>query len=312
MLISQVTSMQGMNQSNPENIPDLSLIASSTQDEHEKESLIQTIQSLSLELQQTLVIDNLLHIFCEKVAALIPCDSVAYENKMKDICWQSGETSQHQCQYQLTLNGESLGAVSCTRSHPFSAHDLQIIEWLVAILIYPVRNALLYLDALSSALKDGLTGAGNRMAYDEAISREMDKAQRNNQKMALLIVDIDHFKNFNDHYGHATGDKVLAAVCKDMQKTLRRSDLLFRYGGEEFAVILSPSDSHLAEQIAERLRQSVANLKLGQGKKKLSITISLGAAEIKQKDTPKKIFERADKALYRAKNNGRNQVGIAA
>ncbi len=310
--------MQGMTQSNPEKIPDLSLIASSTQDEHEKEALIQTIQSLSLELQQTLVIDNLLHIFCGKVATLIPCDSVVYENTNQAICWQSGEAARHICQYQLTLNGESLGSVCCTRSHPFSAHDLQVIEWLVAILIYPIKNALLYLDALSSALKDGLTGAGNRMAYDEAISREMDKAQRNNQTMALLIIDIDHFKNFNDNYGHAIGDKVLAAVCKDMQKTLRRSDLLFRYGGEEFAVILSPSDSNLAEQVAERLRHSVAELKLGKytgegrNKEKLSVTISIGAAEIRQNDTPEKIFKRADKALYQAKNNGRNQVGIAA
>ncbi len=304
--------MQGMVQSNPDNIPDLSLIASSTQDKQEKEALIHTIQTLSLELQQTLVVDNLLHIFCEKVANLIPCDSVSYENTDKNISWQSGQTAKHHCQYQLTLNGESLGSVCCTRNHPFSSQDLQVIEWLVAILIYPIRNALLYLDALSSALKDGLTGAGNRMAYDEAILREMDKTQRSDQKMALLMVDIDHFKNFNDNYGHATGDKVLQAVCNEMQRTLRRSDMLFRYGGEEFAIILSPSDSQLAEQIAERLRQAVANLVLAHGNEQLSITISLGAAEIKQKDTPEKIFKRADKALYCAKNNGRNQVGIAA
>lgn len=304
--------MQGTAQSNPKDIPDLSVIASSTSDIQEKEILIHTIQSLSLELQQTLVIDNLLHIFCEKVAALIPCDSVSFENKEKDIFWQSGENKKHHCQYQLNLESVSLGTVVCTRSHPFSDYDLQIIEWLVAILIYPVRNALLYQEALSSALKDGLTGAGNRMAYNDAINREMDKAQRNHQKLALLIIDIDHFKQFNDQYGHATGDKVLKSVCDVMQNTLRRSDMLFRYGGEEFAVILSPTETHLAKQIAERLRKAVSDLTLKYNNENLSITISLGAAELKKQDTPDAIFKRADEALYHAKNNGRNQVSIAA
>jgi len=304
--------MQGMAQSNPNDIPDLSVIASSASDSEEREALIHTIQSLSLELQQTLVIENLLHIFCEKVAALIPCDSVCFENKEKNIFWQKGETAQHHCQYQLNLEGVSLGTVVCTRAHPFSDHDLQIIEWLVAILIYPVRNGLLYQEALFSALKDGLTGAGNRKAYDDAINREMDKATRSHQKLALLIVDIDHFKNFNDSYGHANGDKVLQSVCLEMQKTLRRSDMLFRYGGEEFAIILSPTETHLAKQIAERLRKAVANLKLNLNNETVSITISLGAAEIKKQDTPEVLFKRADDALYQAKNNGRNQVSIAA
>ncbi len=304
--------MHSIAQTNPEQIPDLTLIASSSENNERQRQLTHAIQSLSLELQQTLVLDKLLHFFCEKVVDLVPCDSVRYSNNDLNLTWQHGDSEQHSCLYQLNLAETSLGEVVCTRSHPFSADDLQVIEWLVAILIYPIKNALLYKRALDASLKDGLTGAANRSAYDEALDRELAKTRRTNKSLSLLVIDIDNFKKFNDNYGHALGDKVLQAVSHEIENCLRTSDRLFRYGGEEFTVILSDTNGNLASIIAERLRTAVSSLKVIENDKSHSVTISIGAAETRNSDNSDSLFERADEALYNAKNTGRNRVELAA
>jgi len=304
--------MHSIAQTNPEKIPDLTVIAAKTQNNERQLQLTQAIQSLSLELQQTLVLDNLLHFFCEKVVNLVPCDSVRYSNDTLNLSWQHGDSKEHSCLYQLNLGDANLGEINCTRSHPFSAEDLQVIEWLVAILIYPVKNALLYKKALDASLKDGLTGAANRSAYDETLERELAKSCRNNTNLSLLVIDIDNFKNFNDSYGHSLGDKVLQSVSHEIEKCLRSSDRLFRYGGEEFTVILSDTNGNLASVIAERLRIAIASMVVSENNQKHSVTISIGAAETRNSDTSESIFERADQALYSAKNSGRNKVEVAA
>jgi diguanylate cyclase (GGDEF)-like protein len=304
--------MHSIAQTNPEQIPDLTVIANNSQNNARQQQLTHAIQSLSLELQQTLVLDKLLHFFCEKVVNLVPCDSVRYSNAELDLSWQHGNSQEHSCLYQLNLNGANLGEVVCTRSNPFSDEDLQVIEWLVAILIYPVKNALLYKRALDASLKDGLTGAANRSAYDESLERDLAKSRRNNKNLSLLVIDIDNFKNFNDNFGHALGDKVLQSVSQEIQQNLRTSDRLFRYGGEEFTVILSDTNGDLASIIAERLRTAIANLIISENHINHSVTISIGAAETKSTDDSESLFERADEALYNAKKTGRNKVELAA
>jgi len=304
--------MRSIAQTNPEHIPDLTVIANNAQNTERQQQLNVAIQSLSLELQQTLVLDKLLHFFCEKVVDLVPCDSVRYTNDDLNLTWQHGDSQEHSCLYQLNLSDANLGEVICTRSHPFSDEDLQVIEWLVAILIYPVKNALLYKHALDASLKDGLTGAANRSAYDESLGRDLAKSRRNNTSLSLLVIDIDNFKNFNDSFGHALGDKVLQSVAQEIQKSLRTSDRLFRYGGEEFTVILSDTNGNLASVIAERLRHAIANLVLNENQINHSVTISIGAAETRNSDNSETLFDRADEALYNAKNSGRNKVELAA
>ncbi len=304
--------MQSIAQTNPEQIPDLSLIAKRADNDERQQQLTNAIQNLSLELQQTLVLDKLLHIFCEQVVNLVPCDSVLFTNTDLDITWQNGKTRQHSCLYQLNLDDNILGEVTCTRSSPFSSEDLQIIEWLVAILIYPIKNAILYKSALDASLRDGLTGTANRTAYDETLEREIANSSRHNKELSLLVIDIDNFKSFNDNFGHAVGDKVLQAVAVEIKKSLRSSERLFRYGGEEFTVILSDTDGRVAALIAERLRNAIASLHIGDRSKHHKVTISIGATEFKNDDDSISLFERADEALYQAKNNGRNRVELAA
>jgi len=215
------------------------------------------VTRLALKLQQTIELAPLLQIFCQETVNLIPCDSVRYQNKMNVFNYQAGEINVHRCRYQLELEGESLGEIECTRKKPFSMRETDLIERLLSLLIYPLRNALLYQKAVAEAHRDPLTQISNRAAFDEALNREICSYKRHNTNFALMMIDIDFFKQVNDTYGHIAGDSVLKAVSQIIHKTIRRSDEVFRYGGEEFVVILSNTELEGAKFIAERVRREI-------------------------------------------------------
>ncbi len=160
---------------------------------------------------------------------------------------------------------------------------------------------------------DALTGLGNRRAFDEVKQREFLRARRGNAPLALLLCDIDHFKRFNDTYGHSQGDDCLARVAKALRQTLLRpGDVVTRIGGEEFAVLLPETGATAALGIAERLRQATIELDIPHAGSDTAghVTLSIGAACLDPvADTEfESLFHRADQALYRAKHAGRNQV----
>ena len=163
-------------------------------------------------------------------------------------------------------------------------------------------------ESEAKALVDSLTNVLNRNAYNLKITQLVHEFKRYKEKWALLVLDIDHFKKFNDKYGHKTGDQVLKSVAGTVTNTIRMSDSVFRYGGEEFVVILSRIDDQSASRLAEKIRQEIERDYYVDGDKKLKVTISIGAAIISENDTESSLFERADKALYQAKENGRNRV----
>jgi two-component system cell cycle response regulator len=160
---------------------------------------------------------------------------------------------------------------------------------------------------------DGLTGIFNRRAFDEIITRELRRAQRNQKPLALTMIDIDAFKLYNDKYGHQLGDETLRAVANALEAgAVRGGDHVARYGGEEFAVIMADTDEAGAVQVAEQLRQSVESLQIEHGANPAApvVTISMGvyAAVPDHHDLPGTYVHRADRALYRAKHSGRNRV----
>jgi two-component system chemotaxis family response regulator WspR len=160
---------------------------------------------------------------------------------------------------------------------------------------------------------DGLTGLANRRLFDAALEREWRRALRQQTQLAIVMMDIDHFKLYNDHYGHLAGDDCLKQVAGALQTCLRRpGDLLARYGGEEFVALLADTDQAGAMLLANYARQAVENLGLPHAKSPVAkvVTVSLGvAATAPQKGLPAAgLVEAADQALYRAKKRGRNQV----
>jgi diguanylate cyclase (GGDEF)-like protein len=161
---------------------------------------------------------------------------------------------------------------------------------------------------------DGLTGIANRVRFDEALQREWRRAHRVRGPVAVLMIDVDHFKRFNDHYGHAEGDECLKAVARALEDNVRgeATDVLARYGGEEFAAVLGDTDLEAAREIAERLRAEVEALGIPHADSPVTahVTISIGVASRQPSDPDSAValVQSADHKLYRAKEAGRNQV----
>ncbi len=171
------------------------------------------------------------------------------------------------------------------------------------------RESLRYL-----ALHDSLTGLVNRNEVLERLKSETDRSSRDGSSVGVLLVDIDHFKLVNDRYGHADGDQVLVEVASRMRSTLRSYDIVGRYGGEEFLVILPGCDSLKAELQAERLREAIAGKTVSLSQGLITVTVSIGvmAKDSGSNDSPSQLIGAADAALYRAKAAGRNRVVLAA
>ena len=160
-------------------------------------------------------------------------------------------------------------------------------------------------EAVDNALRDPLTLLPNRRFFDQELSRGCERATRDGTKLSVVIADIDHFKRFNDNFGHSYGDGVLKTAAQVISERIRLSDWACRWGGEEFAIILHNTDIMHAAQIAEELRQAFASAQAENG---MCATISLGVSEYREGEVPHKVFDRADHALFRAKSSGRNRV----
>ncbi len=165
--------------------------------------------------------------------------------------------------------------------------------------------------AHSEARTDGLTGVNNRKAFDEALSRELAEAEKGGQPLCLVIGDIDHFKKFNDTFGHRTGDQVLRLVASCLKTGVHAGHFVARYGGEEFAVIIPATEIASADTIANKIRETVQArqlVKRSTGEPLRRGTISLGIALLQPGEAGASLVERADSCLYDAKRGGRNRV----
>jgi diguanylate cyclase (GGDEF)-like protein len=173
------------------------------------------------------------------------------------------------------------------------------------------EKAILYQQMQLQATTDGLTGLVNHRTFQEHLHDHILRSHRYQRKLSLLLMDIDHFKNFNDTYGHQVGDLVLKTISKCLRRSVRSSDLVARYGGEEFVVILPETDVPNAHKMAERIRQNIEKEIIVNNEKKLRVTVSVGVATLDEHASAKsKLIEAADTAMYYSKENGRNRVTV--
>jgi len=163
-----------------------------------------------------------------------------------------------------------------------------------------------------SASTDTLTGLLNRHAFDFVFQQARLDSERSRQPMCAILLDIDFFKKINDKHGHLVGDHVLKEIAAIARRSLRESDIICRWGGEEFLVLLKNCTLEKATAIAENLRNTIASNDFSRTtdltRGRLSVTVSMGVAECKDTETEDSVFDRADQALYQAKENGRNSV----
>ncbi len=198
-----------------------------------------------------------------------------------------------------------LTVYSRSAQHRFAEEEIRELELLAQRAGPAIENARRFKEARKLADLDALTGLHNRRYFHETLAREVSRAHRYGRRLALVVFDLDDFKAINDRIGHRAGDSVLAETAERVRDVVRSADVACRVGGDEFAVILPESAAGDADQLYHRLLGAVSSRPVGQAGR---LSVSAGIAELREEDDPTKFFERADEALYHAKEHGKAQV----
>jgi diguanylate cyclase (GGDEF)-like protein len=267
--------------------------------------------ALAAELVSGLEAEQVLSHFHEIAAARGLCRSLRFLSA--DLRLEAGPRlpQRYSYRYRLCLTAEEVGVLEVTVERPLGPLALSRLDRLAAALALPLRNALLYRRAMLLARTDALTRLGNRGAFEISLETEISRARRAGGGLHLVLLDLDHFKRINDEWGHLAGDRALQHVGSVLRREVRREDPVFRYGGEEFVVLLVGTDAEGAQLTAERIRRTIAARPALLRDTGVPVTASLGVAQWRPADTPSSLFQRADAALRLAKQQGRNQVGAA-
>lgn len=262
-------------------------------------------------LSRHLELKDILNVFSSEIKALVPHDSYRYVSEEFSTPVRNGDVEVHSLHYHLTIHQNDLGELTIYRKHPFSTNELCQFEDLLCALVYPLRNALMYQSAVTSAYRDPLTKINNRAAMDKLLPREVRLAKRHDQRLAMMIMDLDGFKTINDNCGHDMGDQLLQSVAQSIQHCLRDTDMLFRYGGDEFVAALPHTDVQGSIDVAERILNSIKILAQQNCYKNIAIGMSMGLSMLHAGDDFSRFFKRVDQALYRAKRDGKHRVIVA-
>jgi diguanylate cyclase (GGDEF)-like protein len=214
----------------------------------------------------------------------------------------------------LILDDQALGALILSSSNrsAFTQDDLRLLESFAATISAAINNSMLHSRMQRLAITDSVTNLYNRRGFYELGRREIERARRFGHSLSVVMMDLDQLKSVNDTYGHAVGDQVLRSLADRLSQHVREFDILCRYGGDEFALLLPETDLFMAASVAERLRSSIADEPINTDGGPVLVTISLGVT----KATPntsnlEELLKSADRALYAAKQGGRNRLEIS-
>jgi len=211
----------------------------------------------------------------------------------------------------LKLRDQFLGVINVNDPigrECFDDKDFTVLLNINEHLATAISNARLFAHTKMLAMTDGLTGLYVHRYFQEVLEKEVIRAERYQQPLTLLMIDIDHFKRVNDTYGHQTGDAVLKGISKILKQHLRRSDYACRYGGEEMALVLTQTSMDGANNTAERIRDKIQKETFVYDEKEIHVTVSIGVSEFAVGMNRPQLIELADKSLYEAKHSGRNRV----
>ena len=215
------------------------------------------------------------------------------------------------CACPLVTESKVLGVLraSSRATHTFSSDDLHVLDIIASLAAVTLRNRLLYDRMEVLAIRDSMTGLYLNRYFRERFQEEMARTELNNTPLSLILLDVDHFKKYNDEFGHTAGDTVLRNIAKTLQRFIEPAEIGARYGGEEFALLLPGRDKKSAMKLAEDIRKEVAGQKLVLRRVERPVTVSLGVSSSPQDGkTADELLLAADKYLYRAKDGGRNRV----
>lgn len=268
--------------------------------------------NLSQELQSKLDIKSIIHCFSITLSDFVPHSGIRISTPNGHPAEvMEGTQGRYQENVDLILNEEKFGTITLMNRKPLNEWAAIFFRYLARYLVYPVKNTLLVQSLREQALTDPLTGLQNRAALHHDLNLELKLAARSNASFTLTMIDIDHFKQVNDRYGHPMGDKVLKTVSQIIRQLVRESDGVYRYGGEEFTLLLR---NNSIEQGQYKVGSILARSRMRQYTEvdpALRVTLSAGITEWHPGDSMETMIDRADRALYHSKANGRDQFTVA-
>ncbi|MBC3764875.1 diguanylate cyclase domain-containing protein [Neptunicella marina] len=274
------------------------------QNSNEKQLSYFQLYSILQSFTNNLTMEELLDNYVEQLRKHLPVEGVTVEFMGRD--YASGLLGFSVIdEDKVDINYQSAAKVKITGHLPLSNHQQQLLRDLKQCIAAPLKMALQHEQMKRLCYKDQLTGLGNRHQYNETIGRHISHSMRSHNSFGLLIIDLDHFKQANDRYGHLLGDQILMAFANVLKDCLRDTDYAFRFGGDEFCCLLEDADPVLNQRVCIRILNSVSiqPLLVNHG-----ITCSIGSALYQSDDTSASLFHRADEAMYAAKQAGKNCI----
>jgi len=263
--------------------------------------------SLLEQLQTTLDLGKLLDIIAMEAARYVNFCGLYFKSQTVSKALRGSRKAKHERQFELKLNDEFVGTLSYGVNSPISLSHDKDLQRIHQIILYPLKNALQYHQAIQLAMHDGLTGLGNRRYFDEQLKRAMHNANRHHTQVGLVLGDLNKFKAINDTYGHSVGDQVLKQFANILRSCIRDSDSTFRFGGDEFAIIVEHASDDSLNVIQSRINNA---LKTNALLAKHQVGCSLGTTFMNRADNEHSLFERADQALYRQKINTSKNLSV--
>lgn len=257
-------------------------------------------------LQTTLDIKEMLNLFSHEISHVVPHSGIEYTHKDTLTNISIGRQTKQKCKFQLLVEKQQLGKITFTSGKPFTQKQSAQLEFLLASLVYPLRNALQYLASLQTPITDALTGKNNRFILSTYLHHEVACYQRFKTPFTMLIVDIDALKDINESHGRKTGDKIIKATANIIAESLRETDTLLRYAGDEFIILLSNTTLSGAHTVAEHLREVIENTQLNHNGNILNFTVSIGGVRINSRDNANSLLAKSYEALRHSKRDGRN------
>ncbi|AWB58034.1 GGDEF domain-containing protein [Colwellia sp. Arc7-D] len=250
------------------------------------------------QLQTTLDVKQLINIFAIEVAKYLDFSGLYFKHADISATARGSRQAKSERQFELKLNGQFFGIITYAVNMPISIANFKVLTELHDLLINPLNNAVQYYQAMQLAMQDSLTQLGNRRSFDEQIKRTMAQACRRHTRAGLILSDLNKFKAINDNYGHDIGDNVLIQFAEALRQSVRDTDSVFRFGGDEFAIIVADATEQSLAVIEQRIYHAISRDAL---LAKYNVTSSLGLAFMNRADNATSFFKRADNALYSQK-----------
>jgi len=273
----------------------------------------QLLLLLAQRLMSCIEVERLLLNFFQWSKDLNLAEGLSYVGAEDTHQLSHGPRRHHSATYALSLDGADLGNITLHRRERYGEHELFTIERALGMLAPMLRHAIEFANLQKLVTHDPLTGLGNRNSLKRCIERELSRSRRHDCSLALLMIDVDHFKKLNDELGHLGGDRVLQGIATLLRTSCRESDLLFRFGGDEFTVLLPHTDYTGAIEAARQIRTNMAEASLGEFGIDPTANcprpdVSIGISNYQPGDNEESLLQRADTGLYHAKARGRGAI----